>query len=137
MAIGTGIGGDMTNKVLLGSGPGADGDVRSVRANSSQRPRRLETDADGAADDLVKLVLALVETVRQLVERQAIRRVESGALSADDVERLGLTLLRLEERMSELKAHFGLDDGDLSLCLGAARELMDELTEDDVARVGR
>ena len=71
------------------------------------------------------------------MERQAIRRVESGALSADDVERLGLTLLRLEERMSELKAHFGLDDGDLSLCLGAARELMDELTEDDVARVGR
>ncbi len=67
--------------------------------------------------------MALVETLRQLVERQAIRRVESGHLSDDEVERLGLTLMRLEERMAQLKIHFGLENDDLTLRLG----LMDEL----------
>ena len=77
----------------------------------------LATDDETAADDLVRLVLALVETLRQLIERQAIRRVEGGHLADDEVERLGLALLRLEQRMDELKAHFGLRDEDLSLRL--------------------
>ncbi|HKA58433.1 MAG TPA: gas vesicle protein K [Gemmatimonadales bacterium] len=80
-------------------------------------PSYIATDGETAADDLVRLVLALVETLRQLVERQAIRRVEGGHLADDDVERLGLALLRLEQRMDELKAHFGLQDEDLSLRL--------------------
>ena len=66
---------------------------------------------------VVRLVLALVETLRQLIERQAIRRVEGGHLADDEVERLGLALLRLEQRMDELKDHFGLQDEDLSLRL--------------------
>ena len=78
-------------------------------------PNRLSTDCETAADDLVRLVLALVETLRQLVERQAIRRVEAGNLADDDIERLGLALLRLEQRMDELKVHFGLHDEALSL----------------------
>jgi hypothetical protein len=77
----------------------------------------LATDDETAADDLVRLVLALVETLRQLIERQAIRRVEGGHLTDDEVERLGLALLRLEQRMDELKDHFGLQDEDLSLRL--------------------
>jgi Gas vesicle protein K len=80
-------------------------------------PNRLATDDETAADDLVRLVLALVETLRQLIERQAIRRVEGGHLADDEVERLGLALLRLEQRMDELKDHFGLQDEDLSLRL--------------------
>lgn len=80
-------------------------------------PNRLSVDGETAADDLVRLVLALVETLRQLVERQAIRRVEGGHLADDEVERLGLALLRLEQRMNELKDHFGLRDEDLSLGL--------------------
>ncbi|SJZ58506.1 Gas vesicle protein K [Enhydrobacter aerosaccus] len=80
-------------------------------------------DPDKAGDDLVKLVLALVETLRQLVERQAIRRVDSGVLNDDEVERLGLALLRLEEKMSELKAHFGFGDEELTLKLGSLGEL--------------
>ncbi len=78
-------------------------------------PNRLATDDETAADDLVRLVLALVETLRQLIERQAIHRVEGGHLADDEVERLGLALLRLEQRMHELKDHFGLQDEDLSL----------------------
>jgi hypothetical protein len=84
----------------------------------TQRPP-IHPAADGetAADDLVRLVLALAETLRQLVERQAIRRVEAGHLSDDEIERLGLALLRLEQRMDELKAHFGLQNEDLCLRL--------------------
>ena len=84
-------------------------------------------DHDKTGDDLVRLVLVLVETVRQLVERQAIRRVDSGTLSDEEVERLGLALLRLEERMTELKQHFGLSDDDLSLRLGPFHELAEEV----------
>ena len=126
-----GIDGDLVRKVLLNSGTSADAKGASHRADFSPRPEGLESDAEGGAeDDLVRLVLAVIETVRQLVERQAIRRVESGTLSDDDVERLGLALMRLEERMSELKAHFGVEDGDLALHLGTARDLMATLTDD-------
>ena len=83
-------------------------------------------DPETAGDDLVKLVLVLVETVRQLIERQAIRRVDTGSLSEAEVERLGLALLKLEERMTELKEHFGLSDEDLALRLGSFQELVEE-----------
>lgn len=84
-------------------------------------------DPDRTGDDLIRLVLAVVETIRQLIERQAICRVDSGSLSEDEVERLGLALLRLEQRMSELKAHFGLSGHDLALKLGPFQELVDEV----------
>lgn len=83
-------------------------------------------DRDRTGDDLVKLVLILVDTVRQLVEKQAIRRVESGNLSDDEVERLGLALIALDERMCELKSFFQFTDEDLVLKLGGLRGLADE-----------
>jgi len=88
-------------------------------------PSRLATDGETAADDLVRLVLALVETLRQLVERQAIRRGEGGQLADDDIERLALALLPLEQRLDGLNAHFGLQDDDLSLRLDLG-DLADE-----------
>lgn len=78
---------------------------------------RIDIDPDRVEQGLVKLVLMLVETVRQVVERQAIRRVEGGTLSEEEIERLGLALLRLEEKMAELRLHFGLEDADLGLKL--------------------
>jgi hypothetical protein len=84
------------------------------------------TDRDRTGDDLVKLVLILVDTVRQLVEKQAIRRVEAGSLSEDEIERLGLALLALDERMGELKAYFKFTDEDLVLQLGGFRDLANE-----------
>lgn len=108
--------------VLLGQAP-----------TSAPGPPHLDTDADTAADDLVRLVLILVDTVRELMERQAIRRVESGGLSDDQVERLGLTLLRLEERMAELKARFGLRQEDLALRIGTVGDLVAALDEEDAA----
>jgi Gas vesicle protein K len=64
-------------------------------------------------------VLSLVELLRQLMERQAIRRVEAGGLSEEQIERLGTTLMLLERRMGELTEMFGLTAEDLSLDLGA------------------
>ncbi|MEU6040387.1 gas vesicle protein K [Actinomadura sp. NPDC047616] len=99
--------------------------IRSTPASSRVR-QRLETDADQVERDLVKLVLTLVELIRQLMERQALRRVDSGALDDDQIERLGLALMRLEEAMEKLKDHFDLEDGDLNLDLGPLGPLLPE-----------
>lgn len=80
--------------------------------------QRWETDAAGIRHDLGRLVLTIVELLRQLMERQALRRVESGTLSDAQVEELGLALMRLEQAMTELREHFGLEPGDLNLDLG-------------------
>jgi hypothetical protein len=87
-------------------------------------PQRLETDAEEVQRDLVRLVLTVIELVRQLMERQALRRVDSGDLPDDKVEELGLALMRLEEAMSELKERFDLDARDLNLDLGPLGPLL-------------
>jgi hypothetical protein len=86
-------------------------------------PRRIDANPATVEKDLAKLVLALVDLVRQLMERQAIRRVNAGSLTDDEVERMGETFLKLNLRMSELKAVFGLTDDDLKLNLGTIGDL--------------
>jgi len=130
MTAGAAISREAAKKTLLGGDDPGVSDTGTSHFPSGN-DRRLETDEETAADDLVRLVLALVDTVRQLMERQAIRRVENGSLSDDEIERLGLTLMRLEERMAELKAHFGMTDEDLALRLGTVQDLMDVLEEDE------
>ena len=73
---------------------------------------------------MAQLVLTLVELLRQLLERQALRRIEGGSLSPAEVERLGETFMLLAERMEELKAEFGLEDEDLNLNLGPLGNLL-------------
>ncbi len=73
---------------------------------------------------LGKLVLTLVELIRQLLERQAIRRIESGSLTDDDIERLGVTFLQLSTQMRVLREQFGLADEDLNLDLGPLGKLL-------------
>ena len=89
-------------------------------------PRRIDVDADRDSVErgLVQLVLTVVELLRQLMERQALRRVDQGGLSDEQVERLGTTLLLLSERMDQLKEHFGLSDQDLNLDLGPLGPLL-------------
>ena len=89
-------------------------------------PERISIDPRSVERDLARLVLSVIDLVRQLLERQAVRRVESGALSDEEIERLGVTLLKLEARMGELKAAFGLQDHELNLHLGALRDLASE-----------
>lgn len=85
---------------------------------SRQLPERINAQPDSAAQDLGRLVLTLVEVLRKVLEHQAVRRMDSGTLSPEEIERLGLSLLRLSERMNELKAAFGLRDEDLDIDLG-------------------
>ena len=87
-------------------------------SESYSLPRRLETDSESVQRDLMKLVLAIVELVRQLMERQAIRRVDEGDLDDAQVEDLGLGLMRLEEAMIQLREQFDLTAEDLNLDLG-------------------
>lgn len=75
---------------------------------------------------LAKLVLSLVDLLRRLLEKQALRRIEGGSLSDDEIERMGETFLRLERKMQELKATFGLTDGDLNLNLGPIGDLIQD-----------
>ena len=87
-------------------------------------PSRLDTDPERVERGLAQLVLTLVELLRQLMERQALRRMEEGALDDEQIDRLGETFLRLAERMEELKEHFGLETSDLNLNLGPLGDLL-------------
>ncbi len=86
--------------------------------------RRINADPERLEKGLAQLVLTVVELLRQLMERQALRRIDAGSLSAEEVERLGRTFLALAERMEELKEEFGLNDEDLNLNLGPLGDLM-------------
>lgn len=94
------------------------------RNSEPGRRLRIQTEPESAEKDLSALVLALVELLRQLMERQALRRVEEGSLTGEQVEKIGLTLMALEERMTELTEHFGLTMEDLNLDLGPLGPLL-------------
>ena len=115
--------------------PGAPGDEKySVSGtpqpggeNGGRRSiRRITADPEAVEKGLVTLVLTLVELLRQLMERQALRRVDHGDLTDDQVERIGSTLMALEERMTELREHFGLRPEDLNIDLGPLGPLLPE-----------
>ena len=87
-------------------------------------PERIDSEPDTVGRDLGRLVLTLVELVRQLMERQALRRVEAGDLPPETVERLGLGLMHLDEAMDKLRQHFGLEPEDLNVDLGPLGRLL-------------
>jgi len=97
--------------------------AEALNSQKSAFPSRIDLNPEKVEQGLVKLVLALVELIRQLLERQAIRRMEAGSLRDDEIERLGTTLMKLEQRMEELKAHFEIDD--LNIDLGPLGKLLD------------
>jgi hypothetical protein len=90
----------------------------------SRLPARIDAEPETVRRDLGRLVLTIVELLRQLMERQAIRRVEAGDLPEETVERLGLGLMRLEEAMDELREYFGLRPEDLNIDLGPLGNLL-------------
>lgn len=87
-------------------------------------PKRIAADPQTAEKGLAKLVLTLIELIRKLMEKQAMRRIESGSLTEAEIERVGETLMKLENKMQELKRSFGLEDEDLNLNLGPLGNLM-------------
>jgi hypothetical protein len=87
-------------------------------------PRRINADPEELEKGLAHLVLTLVELLRQLMERQALRRIEGGTVTDEEIERLGRTFMALSERMEELKRVFGLEDEELNLNLGPLGNLI-------------
>jgi len=81
-------------------------------------PERINADAQSVENGLAKLVLSIVELVRRLLEKQALRRMDAGNLTEAEIERLGEALMKLEEKMAELKQSFGFNDDELNLKLG-------------------
>lgn len=95
-------------------------DVRAELARvSAVLPERIDIDPDEVERGLAGLVLGVVELLRQVLEKQAVRRMEGGTLTDDEIERVGLALMRLEKKVHELAGHFGLSDDDLRLRIGA------------------
>jgi Gas vesicle protein K len=84
----------------------------------------LPLDTNNVEQGLAKLVLTIIELLRQLMERQAMRRVENDSLTDEQIEELGLTLMRLEEKMEELKIVFGLEEEELNIELGPLGKLI-------------
>ncbi len=87
-------------------------------------PKRIDANPKNVEKGLAKLVLTLVELIRKLLEKQAMRRIEGGSLSDEEIERIGQTLMKLENKMQELKEIFGLKDEELNLNLGPLGDLM-------------
>ena len=111
------------DRVLAGSG---DLELAAQRLDEIENafPRRVSADPEKVEQGLAQLVLTLVELLRQLMERQALRRMDDGTLTDQQIEELGLTFMRLAERMDELKETFGLRDEDLNLDLGPLGSLV-------------
>ena len=112
------------------SGPGIDvQEVESLRAEIERlrragAPPRWNADPDDVRRSVAKLVLTLVDAIRQLLERQAIRRMENETLTDEETEAIGVALMRLEEAVRDIGAQFGLEPEDLSLDLGPLGKLV-------------
>jgi hypothetical protein len=116
---------DIFSKILAAPGTDdLDHMLRGLDTIAGGLPSRVNADRDNVERGLAQLALTIIELLRQLMERQAVRRMEAGTLTDDEVERLGQTFMRLEERMQELKASFGLADKDLNLDLGPLGKLL-------------
>ena len=102
------------------------GDEGQQSGSRPSSPGRINADPESVEQGLAKLVLALIDLLRRLLEKQAIRRMEADSLTDEEIERMGETFLKLERKMAELKATFGLHDEDLALSLGPLRDLVSE-----------
>jgi hypothetical protein len=112
----------------IGVAPAEVRELDAMRAElerlAKKAPPRWNANPDEVRKSVAKLVLTLVEFIRQLLERQAIRRMEAGTLTSDETEAVGLALMRLEETVRDLGAQFGLAPEDLNLDLGPVGKLM-------------
>ena len=98
--------------------------AREPKQVKDTNPERIDIDPENVEKGLAKLVLTLIELIRKLLEKQAIRRVEAGSLSEEQIEKVGETLMKLENKMKELKEIFGLKDEELNINLGPLGDLI-------------
>lgn len=101
-----------------------DGFEKEMSGKDPGGAQRVQADPEKVEQGLAKLVLTIIELLRRLMEKQALRRIERGSLTDEEIERVGLTMLRLEEKMEELKRAFGLEGEELNLNLGPLGDLL-------------
>jgi Gas vesicle protein K len=89
-----------------------------LQEEAASVPARIELSPDNVERGLAKLVLTLIDFLRQLLERQAIRRMEGGTVSDQEIEQMGEALMKLEAKIAELAEQFGLSPSDLNIDLG-------------------
>ena len=106
------------DQVVEALAPPPDATSAPLASVADALPARLDADPAKMENGLAKLVLTLIEVLRKVLEHQAVRRMEGGNLSAEEIERLGVALLRLNDRMQDMKGIFGLTDEDLQIDLG-------------------
>jgi hypothetical protein len=114
---------EWARKILADPG-NLDDFVRGLTRVAPGLPSRVNADPQNVERGIAQLVLTLIDLVRQLMERQAVRRMEGGSLTDEEIERLGQTFLLLSRRMDELKTTFGLEDKDLNIDLGPLGKLL-------------
>ena len=114
---------DADSRVVRAIQPPSDAAVAPLSEVAEGLPPRLNTDPEKVENGLAKLVLTLIEVLRKVLEHQAVRRMEGGHLSEAEIEKLGVALLRLNDRMQEMKEIFGLTDEDLQIDLGPLGKL--------------
>jgi Gas vesicle protein K/Gas vesicle protein len=115
---GTASGSTMESQVVESLEAPRGAPITPLEAVAEALPPRLNTDPENVENGLAKLVLTLIEVLRKVLEHQAVRRMEGGHLSDAEIEKLGVALLRLNDRMQEMKGIFGLTDDDLQIDLG-------------------
>jgi NAD-specific glutamate dehydrogenase len=109
---------------LLSASPGLDAVAARAQEVDDALTRRINADPESVERGLAQLVLTVVELLRQLMERQALRRIEAGTVADEDIERMGQTFMALEERMQELLREFELEEKDLNINLGPLGNLL-------------
>jgi len=98
--------------------------IEEIEKIQNALPKKIDANPKNVEKGLAKLVLTLVELIRKLLEKQAMRRIEADSLTDKEIERVGETLMKLENKMKELKEIFGLKDEELNLNLGPLGDLM-------------
>lgn len=124
---------DLDDAEVLGDFVDELNQIREARGNSvfhtaGQPATHVNADEGNVEQGLAKLVLSLIELLRQLLEKQALRRMEAGGLDEDEIERLGTTFMKLEAKIEELKAVFDLEGEDLNIDLGPLGKLLEDRT---------
>ena len=98
--------------------------IEEIEKSQDVLPKKIDANPKTVEKGLAKLVLTLIELIRKLLEKQAMRRVEAGSLSDEQIENVGETLMKLENKIEELKEIFGLKDEELNLNLGPLGDLV-------------
>ena len=110
------------NGIVYADSP--DAFVEESKKLQDSLPEKIDTNPENVEKGLAKLALTIIELIRKLLEKQAMKRMEAGSLSDEQIEKMGETLMKLENKMVELKEIFGLNDEELNINLGPLGDLM-------------